>query len=323
MKPWVKKTLIGAGAFLLLVVAGGLGYSWYLYHHVKQTAAAIYEPIQPIEYKSKDPEVKANKTTEPAVKERIENKHPFTVLVMGVDERGNDKGRSDTLIVMAVNPNKKSILMFNIPRDTRTEIIGHGTTDKINHAYAFGGAEMSKQTVEHFLDYPIDYYIRVNMEGFAKLIDVIGGVQIDNPFAFFYEGHQFDKGALKLDGEEALLYSRMRYEDPRGDFGRNTRQREILKQVLKRALTFNSIKQIEKILDQLGSSVKTNISFDEMKTFITDYRSDLEQVDTVEISGSGSTINRVWYYIVGNGEKERIHNLLKNQMSGGDAQTKL
>ncbi|MFF2091699.1 LCP family protein [Paenibacillus sp. NPDC058174] len=323
MKPWVKKTIIGTGAFLLLVAAGALGYSWYLYHHVKQTAAAIYEPIQPSEYTSKDPEVKAKTTTQPAIKERIESKHPFTVLVMGVDERGSDKGRSDTLIVMAVNPNKKSILMFNIPRDTRTEIIGHGTTDKINHAYAFGGAEMSKQTVEHFLDYPIDYYIRVNMEGFAKMIDLIGGVQVDNPFAFFYGEHQFDKGPLKLNGEEALLYSRMRYEDPRGDFGRNTRQREILKQVLKRGLTFNSIKQIEKILDQLGSTVKTNITFDEMKTFITDYRSDLEQVDTVEISGSGSTINRVWYYIVGNDEKERIHNLLKNQMNGGDVPTKL
>ncbi|MUT67649.1 LCP family protein [Paenibacillus sp. NEAU-GSW1] len=322
MKRWVKRTLVVSGSVIAAIGLGAAVYTWHLYHSIKQTAAQIYEPIQTsAAYVSKDPEVKE---TRPAAAEQlIDEKHPFTVLAMGVDERGEDAGRSDTLIVMAVNPAKKSILMFNIPRDTRTEIIGHGTLDKINHAYAFGGAEMSKSTVEHFLDFPIDYYIRVNMEGFAQLIDLIGGVEVENPFAFFYEGHQFDKGPLKLNGNEALLYSRMRYDDPRGDFGRNARQREIVKQVLKNALTYNSFTQIEKLLDQLGGSVRTNITFDEMKTFIADYRTDLESIDTVEIKGSGATINRVWYYIVGNEEKERIHNLLKEQMSAGEADSKL
>ena len=63
--------------------------------------------------------------------------------MLGVDEREGDSGRSDTMIVLTVNPNQNSIKMLSIPRDTRTEIVGHGTTDKINHAYAFGREEMS------------------------------------------------------------------------------------------------------------------------------------------------------------------------------------
>ncbi|WP_127495661.1 LCP family glycopolymer transferase [Paenibacillus glycanilyticus] len=312
MKRGWRRALIGIGAGLVVIAAGTGGYAWHLYGSVKKTADKIYEPIQPTAYVSKDPEV----TVKPqqAAQALIEKRHPFTVVVMGVDERENDKGRSDTLIVLAVNPEKKSILMFNIPRDTRTEIIGHGTTDKINHAYAFGGVSMAKNTVEHFLDYPIDYYIRINMEGFAHLIDILGGVEVNNPFSFYYVGHQFDKGPLKLNGDLALLYSRMRYDDPRGDLGRNARQREIMMEVMKSSLQFSNITQIQKILKELGNSVKTNITFDEMKTFMSDYREDLGNINTVEISGSGSMINKIWYLIVSKEEKERIHELLKEQM---------
>ncbi|WP_336784944.1 LCP family glycopolymer transferase [Paenibacillus sp. MMO-177] len=313
MKRGWRRALIGIGAGLVIITAGTAGYVWHLYGSVKETADKIYEPIQPTVYVSKDPEIKVK--PKQAAQALIEKRHPFTVVVMGVDERENDKGRSDTLIVLAVNPEKKSILMFNIPRDTRTEIIGHGTTDKINHAYAFGGVTMAKNTVEHFLDYPIDYYIRINMEGFAHLIDILGGVEVNNPFAFYYGEHQFDEGPLKLNGDLALLYSRMRYDDPRGDLGRNARQREIMTEVMKSSLQFSNITQIQKILKELGSSVKTNITFDEMKTFMTDYREDLGNINTVEISGSGSMINKVWYLIVTKEEKERIHELLKKQMN--------
>lgn len=309
MKLGLKRSLIGVSIGVAVIGVAIIGYGWYLYNSVKDTADKIYEPIPPQEYVSKDPDVN------PSLDELIAQGHPFTVMVMGVDQRDNDPGRSDTLIVLGVNPAKKSILMFNIPRDTRTEIVGHGTTDKINHAYAFGGAEMSKATVEQFLDYPIDYYIRINMEGFAKMIDLIGGVEVNNPFSFDYGGYVFNKGPLELDGEKALLYSRMRYDDPRGDFGRNERQRDIIKNVMKSALKFSNITQIERLLAQLGTSVKTNITFDEMKTFLKDYRADLEKIDTVEITGKGETINKIWYYIVSEDERTKIHDLLKNQLN--------
>jgi LCP family protein required for cell wall assembly len=231
--------------------------------------------------------------------------------MLGVDQRTNDVGRSDTMVVLSVNPAKHSILMFNIPRDTRTEIIGHGTTDKINHAYAFGGVDMSLQTVEHFLDYPLDYYVKVNMESFKRFIDLLGGVEVDNPFPFDYEGHSFPKGYLELNGENALLYSRMRYDDPRGDFGRNTRQRDILQSVLRHSVNIQNITKINSMLGEIGDGVKTNVSFDDMKTFMNKYRSVIDKVDTVEITGTGKTINGIWYYIVNPEEQTRIHDLLK------------
>lgn len=311
MKRPMKRFLIwtGAGLGAILLVAGGI--AWYLYHSVEQTATKMYEDIgktKPV-YVSKDTEVK--KDTLPV---KMKNLDPFTVLVLGVDQREHDRGRSDTMIVITVNPAKESILMFNIPRDTRTEIVGHGTVDKINHAYAFGGVDMSIQTVENFIDYPIDYYAKVNMEGFARIIDMIGGVEVDNPFAFDYEGHAFAQGHLVLNGTDALKYSRMRYDDPRGDFGRNTRQRDILQEIMNNAMSVSNVTHLHSMLGELGDSVKTNITFDEMKQFVTDYKPKIHKVDTVEIKGTGKIIDRIWYYLVDDNERNRIHNMIKEQL---------
>ena len=126
----------------------------------------------------------------------FKKKEPFSVLILGVDERKGDRGRSDTMIVLTVNPNQNSIKMLSIPRDTRTEIVGHGTEDKINHAYAFGGIEMSMATVEDFLNIPIDYYLQINMEGFKDIVDSVGGVTVNNDLDFTVDGKHFPKGII-------------------------------------------------------------------------------------------------------------------------------
>lgn len=307
MKRWIKITLLLLSLFIFITV----GYGIYLYQSVKSTANAIYQPREP---------VKPVTTTDPkgGLPVSMDEREPYTVLVMGVDQRENDVGRSDTMIVLSVNPSKESILMFNIPRDTRTEIIGHGTTDKINHAYAFGGVNMAIQTVENFLQVPINYYIKVNMEGFSQVIDLLGGVKVDNQFAFQYEGYDFKEGSLELNGSEALAYSRMRYDDPRGDFGRNARQREVLTQTLKNSLQVSNIVRVQSMLDQVGNNVKTDITFEEMKKFITEYRSDLNRIDTLELVGQGKKINGIYYYLVDSAEKDRIHNEIQDHLKMAD-----
>ena len=93
---------------------------------------------------------------------------------------------------MTLNPKTKSMYMFSIPRDSRTEIVGHGTVDKINHAYAFGGVKMSIQSVENFLNgVPVDYYVEVNMESYKQLVDAIGGVTVNNKLHLIMEGTLF------------------------------------------------------------------------------------------------------------------------------------
>lgn len=308
MKRWIKITLLVLSSIILITV----GYGIYLYQSVKSTANAIYEPREPVK------PVTTDKSPQGGLPVSMNEREPYTVLVMGVDQRENDVGRSDTMIVLSVNPSKESILMFNIPRDTRTEIIGHGTTDKINHAYAFGGVNMALQTVENFLRVPMNYYIKVNMEGFSQIIDLLGGVEVNNQFSFQYDSHDFKEGILKLNGAEALAYSRMRYDDPRGDFGRNARQREVLTQTLKNALQVSNIVRVQSMLDEVGNNVKTDISFDEMKKFITDYRSDLNRIDTLELVGQGKMINGIYYYQVDRAEKDRVHNEIEDHMKKVD-----
>lgn len=303
MKKWMKVTIWIVSFFVVVV----FGYAIYLYQSVKSTADQIYEPRNPV----KPVSVTDSRGGLPV---DINSKEPFNALILGVDERPNDRGRSDTMIVLSVNPGKKKVLMFNIPRDTRTEIVGHNTEDKINHAYAFGGVDMSVNTVEQFLGAPIHYYMKVDMEGFAKIIDLVGGVDVNNPFAFDYEGQRYDQGNIHLDGVGALGFSRMRYDDPKGDLGRNDRQREVLKQMLKNTMQFSSVLHIQNMLDELGTHVRTDVTFDEMKELLLDYRNDLENVDTVEIKGKGEKINGIYYYIVDQQERDRIHGIIEDHL---------
>jgi LCP family protein required for cell wall assembly len=303
MKKWMKWIAWMVSLFIIVV----FGYAIYLYQSVKSTADQIYEPRNPVQPVSVT-------DTRGGLQVELNRREPFNALILGVDERKNDRGRSDTMIVLSVNPGKKKVLMFNIPRDTRTEIVGRNTEDKINHAYAFGGVDMSLATVEQFLGIPIHYYMKVDMEGFSKMIDLVGGVDVNNPFAFDYEGKRYEQGSIHLDGVAALGFSRMRYDDPKGDLGRNDRQREVLKQMLKNTMQFSSVLHLQNMLDELGTHVRTDLTFDEMKELLLDYRSDLEEIDTVEIKGKGEKINGIYYFNVDPQEKERIHGILKQHL---------
>lgn len=245
----------------------------------------------------------------------LEQQEPFSVLMLGVDERDGDSGRSDTMIVMTVNPEKKSVKMLSIPRDTRTEIVGHGTTDKINHAYAFGGVAMSMDTVENFLDIPIDYYMQINMEGFKDIVDSVGGVIVNNDLDFTYEGVHFPKGEVTLNGEKALKFSRMRYEDPRGDFGRQLRQRLIIQAVLKEGASLNSLTNFDDIFAALSKNIKTNLTFDEMVNIQKNYKQAAGNIEQFTINGTGQKIDGIWYLLVDDAEKTKIQTALKDHLS--------
>ncbi|MEI5907478.1 LytR family transcriptional regulator [Bacillus spongiae] len=240
---------------------------------------------------------------------------PFSVLLLGVDEREGDKGRSDTMIVLTVNPKVNSVKMLSIPRDTYTEIIGHGTTDKINHAYAFGGVDMSLDTVENFLDIPIDYFVQINMEGFRDIVDAVGGVTVENDLDFSYEGFNFPVGTLNLNGEEALAYSRMRKEDPRGDFGRQLRQRQVIEGVINEGASVSSLWNFQNIFEALGNNVKTNITFSEMVDVQKNYREATNSVEQISFTkGQGQTIGGVWYLVIPDEEVIAVQDELKTHL---------
>ena len=161
--------------------------------------------------------------------------HIMHVMIMGVDSRGDDVGRSDTLMVTAVDVDQKKAALLSIPRDTRVAIDGHGF-DKINHAYAYGGHKLTQQTVEHLLDVPIDHYIVIDIKSFERIIDAIGGVDINVEKRMHYEDPWDDDGGLvidlypgeqHMDGKKAIQY--VRYRDGEGDIGRIGRQQKFMK----------------------------------------------------------------------------------------------
>ncbi|WP_433595001.1 LCP family protein [Lysinibacillus xylanilyticus] len=270
-----------------------------------------YYTIQKTMNKINTPLVEAT-GDENEVQKIVTKKDPFSVLMLGVDERKNDSGRSDTMIVITVNPEKHTMKMLSIPRDTRTEIIGHNSVDKINHAYAFGGVPMAVNTVEHFLDIPIDYYVFVNMEGFLQIIDTIGGVTIDNDMDLSYNTYHYPKGEITLDGDNALIFSRIRYEDPRGDFGRQIRQRQIIEAVLKKASTPSILLKATDMLDVVGENVRMNFTMKDLIQLQSIYKQmdgNIEQLSFKE--GDGKRIGNIWYFIPRETELEKIKSDLK------------
>jgi LCP family protein required for cell wall assembly len=297
-RKWLKVTGI---ILLILLVAGGV-YAFTIYNSLKTAVDTMHQPIK---------REQSEKRQEPVV---FKEKDPFSVLMLGVDERTGDKGRSDTIIVLTVNPNNNSVKMLSIPRDTRTEIVGKGKEDKINHAYAFGGVPMAMDTVENFLDIPIDYYMQVNMEGFKDIVNAVGGVTVQNDLDFTQDGFHFTLGALNLNGEKALSYTRMRYEDPRGDFGRQTRQRQIIQGVIKEGASLSSIVNYSDIFTTLGKNVKTNLTFDQMVDIQKNYKSVGTNIQQMEIKETGTKINAIYYGLVSQEEKQRVQSELKAQL---------
>ncbi|BAB07389.1 LCP family protein [Halalkalibacterium halodurans] len=301
----MKKALIAIGLILGTITVAIIGYGIYLYSSIQNTAGEMHEPLD-----------RGDKSDKRDVAFDISAQDPFSILIAGVDSREDTHaGRSDTLIVLTVNPKEESIKMLSIPRDTRTEIVGRGTDDKINHAYAFGGAQMTIDTVENFLDIPIDHYVSINMDGFTQLVDALGGVSVENSFAFSQNGYQFEEGEIFLEtGDEALAYARMRKQDSRGDFGRNDRQRQIVEAVIKQSAQFSSITKAGAILDAVGESVRTDLQLDGMWELQSNYRGAAKNIEQLEITGEGTRINNIYYLIIPQEEIARVQGELKSHL---------
>lgn len=296
-----KKWLLVTGIVLLLLVGGTGAYAYSIYKSVEKTMDAMNQPIKRINEK------RTNKIV-------LTKKHPFSVLVLGVDERLDDQGRSDSIMVLTVNPNQASTKILSIPRDTKTEIIGKGFQDKINHSFAFGGVNMSVHTIENFLDIPIDYYVKINMDGFKDIVDAVGGVTVNNDIDFTQGDFHFTKGELTLNGEKALAYSRMRYDDPRGDFGRQQRQRQIILAILNKGANINTLTNYNQILEVIGKNITTNLTLDEIINIQANYKEAVQNIEQIQISGYGEMINNIYYQIIPDNEKTQVQKQLKDHL---------
>ena len=201
-------------------------------------------------------------------------KDKATVMIMGVDERADDVGRSDTLMIATLDPDKNQAALLSVPRDTRVKIKGHGF-DKINAAYAYGGRKLTQETIESLLNTHIDHYIKINVHGFTKIIDALGGIDIDVEKRMYYEDPWDDDGGLyidlqpgmqHMDGKTAITY--VRYRDEEGDIGRIKRQQNFMKAVMDKLVSPTIIPKLPAIVSAVSNSVETDMSVSEILSFL-------------------------------------------------------
>ena len=192
------------------------------------------------------------------------------IMVMGVDRRSDDVGRSDTLMVVTVDTDAGKGEIMSLPRDTRVQIEKNGY-DKINHAYAYGGSKLTRKTVEDLLGVPMDYYVLVDLKAFERIIDALDGIDINVEKRMYYEDPWDDNGGLvidlypgmqHLDGERAIQY--VRYRDGEGDIGRINRQQHFMQAVMDKVLSPQIITKLPKIIEEVYSAVETDMPVSEM-----------------------------------------------------------
>lgn len=199
-----------------------------------------------------------------------------TVMIMGVDERADDVGRSDTLMIATLDPEKNQAAILSVPRDTRVKISGHGF-DKINAAYAYGGRQLTQKTIENLLNTHIDHYIKINIHGFTKIIDALGGIDIDVEKRMYYEDPWDDDGGLVIDlqpgkqhlnGKTAIQY--VRYRDGEGDIGRINRQQKFMQAFLAQIISPSVLPKLPDIVNNISSAIQTDMPINEMINLVSD-----------------------------------------------------
>ena len=205
--------------------------------------------------------------------ELLTAKDKATIMIMGVDERDDDVGRSDTLMIASIDPKNNQASLLSVPRDTRVKIKGHGF-DKVNAAYAYGKEKLSQDTVESLLGVNIDHYIIINTKSFKKIIDAIGGIDIDVPKRMHYEDPWDDDGGLiidfqpgmqHMDGAKAVTY--VRYRDEEGDLGRIRRQQDFVRACMEKLVSPAIIPKLPVVIKEVMGSIETDLSFRQLLEF--------------------------------------------------------
>lgn len=277
---------------ILAVIATG-SYAFYLFKQGEKAANKAYDTSN-----TREKSALREEKVEPL-------KDNISILFVGIDdsearEQGSDHSRSDALMLATLNNKDKSVKLLSIPRDSYVYIPYVGHEDKITHAHAFGGTQATIDTVENLLNVPVDYYYRLNFDAFIEIVDALGGIKVNVPYAL-HELDENDKrtvnlkpGKQLLDGREALALARTRHQD--SDIKRGERQQMILEAIIKKASSVTSLTKYDDILAAVGNNMKTNMTFDEMKSLAAYIKGGMPKVDSLSLKGYDDMSTGVYYY---------------------------
>jgi LCP family protein required for cell wall assembly len=249
--------------------------------------------------------------------------HQFTsdlnVMVIGIDKKAKGTRRSDTIMIANINPHSRHIGVISIPRDSRIEVSGHGFT-KINHAYAYGGVELLRQSISNALQIPIPYYVEIDIQGLVDIVDELGGVDINVEKRMYYIDRAGDlyidlyPGKQSLDGEKAIQYVRFR-SDAQGDIGRIKRQQKFISALGKKVLDLGFVLRVPRIMARFASHVNTNIPTSHIPPLAMKVREAYEMghLEIVTLPGRVKMINGRSYWLP---HPEKIKQLVNRFIKG-------
>lgn len=233
-----------------------------------------------------------SKQTIPFNGEEAPDQNDLNILIIGTDSRGEDRGRSDSLMVAHYDQKRKQPKLISIMRDSYVDIPGYGK-DKINAAYSYGGIELVRKTLKENFDLPIEYYVTIDFDHFKEAIDNLfpKGVTIDAEKDLDLDQVFIKAGKQKMDGNTLLQYSRFR-EDEEGDFGRIRRQQQVLSAISQQVTNVTSLSKLPKTTGKLLGYVDTNLS----ESTILSVGKDFALGDTKKIETLAVPIDKTWEF---------------------------
>lgn len=262
---------------------------------------------------------------------RAQDSDPITFLLLGSDKRWSikeDPGRSDTIMVLRINPQKKIAYLISFPRDSRVDIPGHGKK-KINAAYQYGGPDLMIQTIHQLTGLEINHFAVVDFDGFKEIVNALGGIDInvEKDIKDHFQGRDIfiPAGRQHLEGQTALDYVRVRHVDD--DFGRMGRQQQFLKGIMDKVLSLGGVLRIPQLANIASNNITTDngLSLGEMASYANMVRSVgrsnlhmLTLPGTCEMIGDGS------YVVLDQGKMawilDRINNDLPPELTAEEKQ---
>lgn len=249
----------------------------------------------------------------------ISNSKPIAILLMGTDTGAlgrTYKGRTDSIMVAVLNPKTKKTTLVSFERDQQVNLPDYpeNSPSKLNAAYAYGNAKELAKVLKKYYNIPINAYVLINMGGLKTIVNKVGGVDIAPILSFSYEGYTFTKGkTTHMDGAKALAYSRMRYDDPEGDYGRQKRQRQVLSALLKKAESATTLLN-SSFISSLSKQVQTDLTFSDMTSMAKRYLAATKDLKTDYTHGTSYMQDGVSYQKISVSERQRISNLIRKTL---------
>ncbi len=248
------------------------------------------------------------------------SKKEITFLLLGVDSKDVDKAkgqRTDTMMLCRYDDTTGKISILSIPRDTMASLRGRKNKEKINHAHAYGGPDLSVKAVRDLLGIDLDYYVRVDYKIVEEVVDLIGGVEVDVPMDMKYSDPTADpplninlkKGKQTLDGKKSLEFLRFRKGYANQDLGRIEAQHQFMSSAIKKSLNPINIIKLPKFINSYFKNVDTNIPLELVAKFALKAKNiDTENIQMATLPGEPKYISGLWYFIHDAGETQEMVN---------------